>query len=69
MKFGRDNRKVSYKKDSYESVNDKDGSKVDWSKIKCFNCEKTGHFAKDCKKSKSYGGKGKALFTSIKDWM
>ncbi|XP_017227897.1 spindle pole body component 110-like [Daucus carota subsp. sativus] len=69
VKFGRDKRKVNYKKDSSESVNEKYGSKVDWSKIKCFNCEKIGHFAKDCTKPKSDGGKGKALFTSTKDWM
>ena len=53
VKFGRDKRKVNYKKDSSDSVNDKDGSKVDWSKIKCFNCEKTRHLAKDCTKTKS----------------
>ena len=69
VKFGRDKGKASYKKDSSESMNDKDGSKFDWLKIKCFNCEKIGHFAKDCTKPKSDGGKGKALFTSAKDWM
>ena len=37
--------------------------------IKCFNCEKTGHFGKECTKTKSDGGKGKAFFTSTKDWM
>ena len=69
VRFRRDDRKVNYKKDSSGSMNDTKGNKVDWSKIKCFNCEKTGHLAKDCTKPKSDGGKGKTLSTSTKDWM
>ena len=37
--------------------------------IKCFNCDKIGNYAQECKKPMIDGGKGKALFTSTKDWM
>nr|GFA85247.1 hypothetical protein [Tanacetum cinerariifolium] len=41
-------------KGSDDKKNDKkaDEKKRDMSKVKCYNCKKEGHFAKDCKKAK-----------------
>ncbi|GJS70635.1 retrovirus-related pol polyprotein from transposon TNT 1-94 [Tanacetum coccineum] len=48
------NKKPEYVK-SEEKKEDKkaDEKKRDMSKVKCYNCKKEGHFAKDCKKAKS----------------
>nr|GFD39566.1 hypothetical protein [Tanacetum cinerariifolium] len=37
-----------------DKIEDKkaDEKKRDMSKVKCYNCKKEGHFAKDCKKAK-----------------
>nr|GEY53838.1 hypothetical protein [Tanacetum cinerariifolium] len=46
------------KKQEFVKSNDKkedkkaDEKKKDMSKVKCYNCKKKGHFAKDCKKAK-----------------
>nr|GFC64083.1 hypothetical protein [Tanacetum cinerariifolium] len=42
------------KKQEFVKSNDKkaDEKKRDMSKVKCCNCKKEGHFAKDCKKAK-----------------
>ncbi|GJW96029.1 integrase, catalytic region, zinc finger, CCHC-type containing protein [Tanacetum coccineum] len=47
------NKKLEYVK-SEEKKKDKkaDEKKRDMSKVKCYNCKKEGHFAKDCKKAK-----------------
>nr|GEU75078.1 hypothetical protein [Tanacetum cinerariifolium] len=47
------NKKPEYVK-SVEKKEDKkvDENKRDMSKVKCYNCKKEGHFAKDCKKEK-----------------
>nr|GEY52035.1 hypothetical protein [Tanacetum cinerariifolium] len=47
------NKKPHYVK-SVEKKEDKkaDEKKRDMSKVKCYNCKKEGHFAKDCKKAK-----------------
>nr|GEZ94400.1 hypothetical protein [Tanacetum cinerariifolium] len=47
------NKKPEYVK-SVEKNEDKkaDEKKKDMSKVKCYNCKKEGHFAKDCKKTK-----------------
>ncbi|GJT13282.1 retrovirus-related pol polyprotein from transposon TNT 1-94 [Tanacetum coccineum] len=47
------NKKPEYAK-SEEKKEDKkvDGKKQDMSKVKCYNCKKEGHVAKDCKKEK-----------------
>nr|GFC73505.1 nucleolar protein 58-like [Tanacetum cinerariifolium] len=47
------NKKPKYVK-SVEKKEDKkvDEKKRDMSKVKCYNCKKKGHFAKDCKKAK-----------------
>nr|GEY87372.1 RNA-directed DNA polymerase, eukaryota [Tanacetum cinerariifolium] len=46
------NKKPEYA-NSVEKKEDKkaDEKKRDMSKVKCYNCKKKGHFAKDCKKS------------------
>nr|GEU88949.1 retrovirus-related Pol polyprotein from transposon TNT 1-94 [Tanacetum cinerariifolium] len=48
-----ENKKPEYVK-SVEKKEDKkvDEKKRDMSKVKCYNCKKEGHFAKDCKKAK-----------------
>nr|GEW98403.1 hypothetical protein [Tanacetum cinerariifolium] len=47
------NKKLEYVK-TEENKKDKkvDEKKRDMSKVKCYNCKKEGHFAKDCKKEK-----------------
>nr|GEW64655.1 RNA-directed DNA polymerase, eukaryota [Tanacetum cinerariifolium] len=42
------------KKQEFVKLDDKkaDEKKRDMSKVKCYNCKKEGHFAKDCKKAK-----------------
>nr|GFA34029.1 RNA-directed DNA polymerase, eukaryota [Tanacetum cinerariifolium] len=47
-------KKITYVK-SVEKKEDKraDEKKMDMSKVKCYNCKKEGHFAKDCKKVKT----------------
>nr|GFA84274.1 hypothetical protein [Tanacetum cinerariifolium] len=47
------NKKPEYVK-SVEKKEDKKANekKKDMSKVKCYNCKKEGHFAKDCKKAK-----------------
>nr|GEX18770.1 hypothetical protein [Tanacetum cinerariifolium] len=49
-----DLKKCGYKKDNSEKKEDKKANekKRDMSKVKCYNCKKEGHFAKDCKKAK-----------------
>nr|GEU41399.1 hypothetical protein [Tanacetum cinerariifolium] len=49
-----DLKKCDYSKDNYDKiVEKKDNEKRrDMSKVKCYNCKKEGHFAKDCKKAK-----------------
>nr|GFB19765.1 hypothetical protein [Tanacetum cinerariifolium] len=42
-KTNTDNKKVEKKDDE---------KKRDMSRVKCYNCKKEGHFAKDCKKAK-----------------
>ena len=69
IKFGRGKKKDQSKGNSSGSSNEIKGSKVDWSNIKCFNCDKIGHYAQDCRKPRMNGGKGKALFTSSEDLM
>nr|GEZ19945.1 hypothetical protein [Tanacetum cinerariifolium] len=43
------NKKPEYVKSEDKKVDEK---KQDMSKVKCYNCKKEGHFAKDCKKAK-----------------
>nr|GEY58372.1 reverse transcriptase domain-containing protein [Tanacetum cinerariifolium] len=43
VSIGSDDKKVEKKDDE---------KKRDMSKVKCYNCKKEGHFAKDCKKAK-----------------
>ncbi|GKD35010.1 retrovirus-related pol polyprotein from transposon TNT 1-94, partial [Tanacetum coccineum] len=47
------NKKPKYVKSEENKENKKaDEKKRDMSKVKCYNCKKEGHFAKDCKKAK-----------------
>nr|GFA91543.1 hypothetical protein [Tanacetum cinerariifolium] len=48
-----DNKKQEFVKTDDKKVEKKvDEKKRDMSKLKCYNCKKEGHFAKDCKKAK-----------------
>nr|GEZ00477.1 hypothetical protein [Tanacetum cinerariifolium] len=47
------NKKQEFVKTDTKKVKKKDDEKKrDMSRIKCYNCKKEGHFAKDCKKAK-----------------
>nr|GFC83737.1 hypothetical protein [Tanacetum cinerariifolium] len=47
------NKKQEFVKTDTKKVKKKDDEKKrDISKVKCCNCKKEGHFAKDCKKAK-----------------
>nr|GFB57190.1 hypothetical protein [Tanacetum cinerariifolium] len=47
------NKKQEFVKSDDKKVEKKDDEKnQDMSKVKCYNCKKKGHFAKDCKKGK-----------------
>nr|GFC90159.1 hypothetical protein [Tanacetum cinerariifolium] len=47
------NKKQEFVKSDDKKVKKKDDEKKrDMSKVKCYNCKKEGHFAKDCKKAK-----------------
>nr|GEZ60539.1 hypothetical protein [Tanacetum cinerariifolium] len=47
------NKKQEFVKSDDKQVEKKaDEKKRDMSKVKCYNCKKEGHFAKDCKKAK-----------------
>nr|GEV28619.1 nucleolar protein 58-like [Tanacetum cinerariifolium] len=47
------NKKQEFVKTDDKKVEKKDNEKKrDMSKVKCYNCKKEGHFAKDCKKAK-----------------
>nr|GEW70418.1 integrase, catalytic region, zinc finger, CCHC-type, peptidase aspartic, catalytic [Tanacetum cinerariifolium] len=47
------NKKQEFvKSDDKKFENKDDEKKLDMSKVKCYNCKKEGHFAKDCKKAK-----------------
>nr|GFB01292.1 hypothetical protein [Tanacetum cinerariifolium] len=48
-----ENKKQEFVKTDNKRVEKKyDEKKRDMSKVKCYNCKKEGHFAKDCKKAK-----------------
>nr|GFA31073.1 hypothetical protein [Tanacetum cinerariifolium] len=63
------------KKQEFVKTNDKkvekkaDENKWDMSKVKCYNCKKEEHFAKDCKKAKikDYNYYKKKMLLAIKD--
>nr|GFC14573.1 hypothetical protein [Tanacetum cinerariifolium] len=47
------NKKQEFvKSDDKQVVKKDDEKKQDISRVKCYNCKKEGHFAKDCKKAK-----------------
>nr|GEW25228.1 hypothetical protein [Tanacetum cinerariifolium] len=47
------NKKQEFVKSDNKKIKKKDDEKKrDMSKVKCYNCKKEGHFAKDCKKAK-----------------
>nr|GFD02163.1 hypothetical protein [Tanacetum cinerariifolium] len=47
------NKKQEFvKMDDKKVENKADEKKRDMSRVKCYNCKKEGHFAKDCKKAK-----------------
>nr|GEY27391.1 hypothetical protein [Tanacetum cinerariifolium] len=52
-KITSSNKKQEFVKSDDKKVKKKnDEKKRDMSKVKCYNCKKEGHFAKDCKKAK-----------------
>lgn len=72
-KQGYSSRKPSSanRKDYYKRKDGRDSrsSKVDKSKIKCYNCDNMGHYATECRKPKTSKSTGKALMASNQDWM
>nr|GEU59259.1 RNA-directed DNA polymerase, eukaryota [Tanacetum cinerariifolium] len=70
LAFSLANKKPEYVK-SVEKKEDKraDEKKRDMSKVKCYNCKKEGHFAKDCKKAmvKDYNYYKKKMLLAKKD--
>nr|GFD20223.1 hypothetical protein [Tanacetum cinerariifolium] len=54
INVSRSKEKVVVSSDSEGSEADdfNDDKKRDISRVKCYNCKKEGHFAKDCKKAK-----------------
>ena len=49
-----------------ESKEEKAGT-MDKSKVKCYNCDKMGHFVADYKRAKNTKNQGKALITGSKE--
>ncbi|KAK1372595.1 hypothetical protein POM88_028788 [Heracleum sosnowskyi] len=69
MKYGKFRKYVRTSKGNQYSNKKSKFKKNDLSKVKCFNCDKMGHYATDCKKPKNGKASGKALVTSSKGWM
>jgi transposase InsO family protein len=59
-------KKVTFHKGSQKKINTK-GKNIDTSKIKCFNCNKLGHFASDCWYRKKNPRKGKHHASTVED--
>nr|GEX62266.1 retrovirus-related Pol polyprotein from transposon TNT 1-94 [Tanacetum cinerariifolium] len=62
------NKKQEFVKSNDKKVEKKDDEKKrDLSKVKCYNCKKKGHFAKDCKKVKKVLSDSEASSSSADD--
>jgi hypothetical protein len=69
LRFKR-KKKVTFQKGSQRKSNTKvmfKGKSIDTSKIKCFSCNKLGHFAKDCWFRKKNPRKGKHHASIVED--
>lgn len=65
---GRGRRFPSQKNKGRRPISNRERKQIDMSKIKCYNCQRFGHFARNCtKQRKRFRGRQHASATDIDD--